>query len=252
MFEFLRKFMFDGFVHGNFTMGYVHKMSLLLCATTIIFFIVLLKNKDSEYIHNRMKIIAYVTIFFYILRRIVRVIEGETVLESFWPFYICNVNTILLSIWIIFDIKRGKDFMIITGISGAVLAFVIPEGIFNDQYLTLNILDSVLSHYEIVAIPLILLFTKAYELDIRRSGTVIIGLLLVAVNVEYIQPLLVGEQVDYLFFDGNLPFTIEGVNQFFIMLGTALVYVYIVYFLNYLYLGKIKLFNKDQNMLQKS
>lgn len=248
--EFLRKFMIDGFVHGDYTMGYVHKMALLLSASTIFFLIVLLKGKDSEFIHQKMKIIAAVSIFVYILRRIVMVYEGDTILEAFWPFYLCNVNTVLLSIWILFDIKKGKDFMIITGISGAVLAFIIPKGIFNDQYLTLQILDSVLSHYEIVAIPLILMFTKAYELDIKRSGTVIIGLLLVAVNVEFLQPLLINEHVDYIFLKGNLPFTIDGVNQFYIMFATALVYVYTVYFLNYWYLGKIKLFNNLEKIFQ--
>lgn len=244
--------MIDGFVHGDYTMGYVHKMSLLLAATTIIFFIILLRGKDSEYIHKRMKLIAIVSIFVYILRRVVMVYEGDTILEAFWPFYLCNVNTVLLSIWILFDIKKGKDFMIITGISGAVLAFIIPDGIFVDKYLTLNILDSVLSHYEIVAIPLILMFTKAYELDIKKSGTVIIGLLLVAVNVEFLQPLLVNRHVDYLFLKGTLPFTVEGVNQFYIMLACAIVYVYTVYFLDYLYLGKLKIFSNLEKLLQKS
>ena len=134
--------------------------------------------------------------------------------------------------------------MMITGMSGAVLAFIIPQGIFNDRYLTLSILDSVLSHYEIVAIPIILMATKAYELDIKKSYIVILGLLLVALNVEVLQPILINEQVDYLFLDGTLPFTIKGVNQFFIMFASALVYVYSIYFLNYLYLGKIGV--KDQ------
>lgn len=250
--EFLRKFLIDGFIHGDYTMGYVHKMSLLLSVTTIVFFIILLKGKDSKFIHNKMKIIAGVSIFVYILRRIVMVYEGDTLLEAFWPFYLCNVNTVLLSIWILFDIKKGKDFMMITGISGAVLAFIIPDGIFVDKYLTLNILDSVLSHYEIVAIPLILMFTKAYELDIKKSGIVIIGLLLVAVNVEFLQPLLINKHVDYLFLKGTLPFTIEGVNQFFVMLATAIVYIYTVYFLDYWYLGKIKIFNDLKKALQES
>jgi uncharacterized membrane protein YwaF len=249
MIDFFRKFIFDGFVHGDYTMGTVHILSLVFCGVSIIVFTLLLRNKDSKYVHNKMKIIAYFAIIIYLLRRGVRVIEGETFLEAFWPFYLCNVNTILLSIWIIFDLKRGKDFMIITGISGAVLAFIIPDGIFVDKYLTLNILDSVFSHYEIVAIPVILMLTKAYQLDIKRMPSVIIGLLLVYVNVEILQPILIGETVDYLFLDGNLPFVIEGVNQFFIMFASAIVYTLIIYFLDYLYLGKINLFkivNKKQ------
>ncbi len=124
------------------------------------------------------------------------------------------------------------------------MAFIIPQGIFNDQYVTLSILDSVLSHYEIVAIPIILLATKAYQLDIKKSWMVVVGLFIVAINVEFLQPLLIGKEIDYLFLDGNLPFQIPGVNQFFIMLGTAIAYIYLVYFLDYLYLGKIKFLNK--------
>ncbi len=82
-----------------------------------------------------------------------------------------------------------------------------------------------LSHYEIVAIPIILMATKAYELDIKKAYTVVFGLLIVALNVEILQPLLINRQVDYLFLDGTLPFTIEGVNQFFVMLFSC-IYIY--------------------------
>ncbi len=240
MIAFFQKFMIDGFIPGDYTMGSVHILSLVLSLVSIIVFVLLLKNKDSDYVHNKMKIIAGITIFFYILHRVVKVYQGDTIIKAFWPFYLCNVNTVFLSIWILFDIRKGKDFMMITGMSGAVLAFIIPEGIFNDKYLTLSILDSVLSHYAIVAIPLILMLTKSYELDIKKSYIVILGLLLVTLNVEVLQPILIQEEVDYLFLEGTLPFTIEGVNQFFIMFASALVYVYLVYYLDYLYLGKLR------------
>lgn len=257
MLDFLKKFMMDGFNPGDYTMGMVHLISLYLSGLTIVLFAFLLRKKNQEYVNKKMKIIAFISLFIYLLNRLVRVYQGMSVIEAFWPFYLCNVNTLLLSIYILFDIQKGKDFFVITGISGAVLAFIIPFGIFNDQYLTLNILDSVLSHYEIVAIPVILLSTKTYQLDIKKSWTVIVGLLLVWVNVEFIQPLLTGNQVDYLFLDGTLPFQIPGVNQFFIMFFSALVYVYFVYFLDYLYLGKLNLkglFKKssDETFLKES
>lgn len=244
--EFLRKFMIDGFERGNFTNGSVHTVALVFSLVSIIALILLLRKKDSTYINRKMKLIAYITITIYLLRRGVRVYQGEGIVKAFWPFYICNVNTVLLSIWIIFDIKKGKDFMMITGMSGAILAFMMPVGIFNDRYLTLTILDSVLSHYEIVAIPIILMATKAYELDMKKAYTVIIGLLLVTLNVEILQPLLINEQVDYLFLDGVLPFTIEGVNQFFILFASAIMYVYLVYFIDYAYLGKVGIKKKDK------
>ena len=119
--------------------------------------------------------------------------------------------------------------------------FVVPEGVFNDRFLTLGILDSLLSHIEIILIPMVLMLTKAYNLDVKRSGGVIFGLLLVAFNVEVLQPLLINEHVDYLFLKGTLPFTIEGVNQFFIMFPTAVLFIYVIYFLDYLYVN-VKVF----------
>ena len=241
MFDFFRKFFIDGFQRGDYTLGTTHVFALVFTVLSIALLVFLLKGKNEEYVYKRMKLIAYITILVYLARRGIMVYQGETFLKAFWPFYLCNVNTILLSIWIIFDFKKGLDFMIITGISGAVLAFIVPEGVFTDRYLNFQILDSILSHYEIVAVPIVLLATKTYKLDVKNSWIVMIGILLILINVELLQPLIINEKVDYLFLDGNLPFTINGVPQVYILLFCMISYVYIVYYLNYLYNKKMEM-----------
>lgn len=237
MLSFIERFLFTGFEPGNYTYGFIHIFSIVFLIFSIIVYSFLLWNKDPSYVNKQMKKIAIFTLFIYFLRRGVRIYNGEDFIRALWPFYICNVNTIFLSLIIIFDIKKGKDFFIITGLAGAVLMFVVPEGIFNDKYLTLSIFDSLLSHYEIIFIPVVLMVTKAYTPNIRNSWQVVIGLLLVVFNVEVLQPLLINEQVDYLFLQGTLPFTIKGVHQFFIMFSVSLVFVYSVYFINIIYNG---------------
>ncbi len=239
MIDFINDFLFNGFTPGDFTYGFIHVFSVVFLIISIIGYSLMMRNKDSKIIHSHMKKIAIVTLFIYFLRRGIDIYNGENIVKALWPFYLCNVNTIFLSLIIIFDIKKGKDFFITTGLAGAALMFVIPEGVFNDRYLTLSILDSLLSHYSIIFIPMVLMITKAYTLDIKNSWQVVIGLLVAVFNVEVLQELLINEHVDYLFLEGTLPFTINGVHQFFIMFPIAVIFVYTVYLVNYLYSSKI-------------
>lgn len=243
--EFLRKFMYEGFEAGNFTYGTVHIGSLIFLFTALIVSIILLRGKEKKTIYKYMKIVAFVTIVVYIWRHAVDVYRGKDFLEAFWPMYICNVNTVLMSIWLLFGIEKGKDFLMITGMFGAILMFVVPDNIFVDRYLTLGTMDSLLSHFMIFYVPLVLLFTRAYELDIKKYWQVVIGLLLVVFNVEVIQKVLFNTNEDYLFLRGSLPFTIEGVPQFIIVFASAFMTVFVIYFINYLLCGKLEMFKED-------
>ena len=234
MIEFINSFFIDGFVPGEYVYGTIHIFSIVFVLILIPFLIYIFKGKSSDEIYNRIRIIAIITLVVYFVRRGIDVYNGKSILEAYWPFYICNINTIFLSIFIIFKVKKGQDFFMITGILGAVLMFVVPDGVFNDKYLTIQILDSVLSHYEIVVLPIVLMATKAYKLDIRKSWQVFLGLFILLFNVEILQPILTDRNVDYLFIRGTLPFTIEGVPQLFIMLFTIGIYVYIIYGIHYL------------------
>lgn len=231
--NFFSKFFIDGFQHGDYTYGFVHIFSITFVLVLIPYLIYIFKGKDSEYIYGKLKYLAIFTLVIYFVRRGIDVYKGKDFIDTFWPFYLCNVNTIFMSIFVALGIKKGQDFFMITGMLGAALMFVVPVGVFNDKYLTITILDSVLSHYEIVIIPVVLLATKAYKLDIKNSWQVILGLLILLFNVEILQPILTGRQVDYLFIRGTLPFTIEGVPQVFIMFISISFYVYLVYFVSH-------------------
>ena len=188
--EFLRNFFIDGFVQGDYTYGVVHVLSIVMVLVFIPLLVYRFKGKDSDYIYEKLKWFAIITLVIFVVRRGFDVYKGRDFLDTFWPFYLCNLNTIVISLAVIFKVKKGQEFFIITGMLGAVLMFVVPVGVFNDKYITITILDSVLSHYEIVIIPVVLLVTKAYVLDIKKSWQVFAGLFILLFNVEVLQPIL--------------------------------------------------------------
>lgn len=233
--DFLQKFFIDGFEKGDFTYGTVHMFSVVFVLILIPLLIYKFQGKDSDYVYKKLRWLAINTLVVYFVRRGVDVYKGKPFFEAFWPFYLCNINTIFMSLFVALGIKKGQEFFIITGMLGAVLMFVVPVGVFNDRFVTISILDSVLSHYEIVVIPVVLLFSKAYVLDIKKSWQVFVGFAILLINVEFLQPILTGRHEDYLFIRGTLPFTIDGVPQIFIMLLSISFYVYLVYFIDYLF-----------------
>lgn len=243
MIEFIQQFMMTGFEPGEYAYGLVHIGSIALMVASIPILILYYQSKPKERIERDARILAWITILFYILRRGVDVYQGKPFMEAYWPFYLCNVNTVFLSIYLIFNIKKGRDFFLITGMSGAILMFIVPEGVFNDRFLTLQIFESLLSHYEIFIVPIVFLATKTHQLNLRTSWQSILGLLLILFNVEVLQELFTGKYVDYLFLNGPIDLRIFGIPQVYIMFLLALIYVYSIYFLNYLALGKIKFEN---------
>lgn len=217
MLLFIKKFFIDGFMEGDYTYGITHVISFILLIASMIVFTILLKNKTAAYIHKRMKILAILVLTVYMIRRTISFFHDTSFLVAYWPFYLCNINTICLSLYIIFDWKWGKDFVIVTGFIGGVITFLIPDGIFNDPYLTFPILDSILSHYILVVIPFVLVITKAHRLHIKNMYIPIIGLLITVFNAEVLQKILVGTNYDYLFFHDTIPFTIPNIPQFLII-----------------------------------
>ena len=242
MLDFLRKFAYEGFVPGDYTDGTLHILSIILVIASITFFSLYFKNKDPKKMDKVFKIISIVALSIYVFRRSFWVINGQNFFEAYWPFYLCNVNTIFFSLYQIFGWKKGKDFFLVTGLIGGIFTFLMPNGIYDDKYLTLPVIDSVLSHYVIVVIPLVLLITKNHILKPKGLISVFIGLIIVTINVEFVQRLLFNTQNDYLFFRSNMPFTISGVPQFYIISSLAIVLVLGVYLINYLLVNRHRVF----------
>jgi uncharacterized membrane protein YwaF len=245
MIEFIKKFIYGGYDSGDFTYGFTHISAIIFVVLSIIIFSIWFKNKDKDYIDSKLRIIAYIVLSIYIIRKAFDVKSINNIIEVYWPFYLCNINTILLSLYLIFNWKKGKDFIIVTGLIGGIFTFIIPDGIFTDRYLTLGILDSIMSHYLIVVVPLVLLITKTYVLNIKKVWIVFLGLILTVINSEILQRVLFHKEKDYLFFRGDMPFTIKGVPQFIIITSLAIVLIFLVYYLDYLYT------NKQSNKLYK-
>lgn len=232
--EFLHKFFRSGFEGGDYTYGATHIISIVFVIFSVILFSYLLRNKSEKYVLGKMKIIAAVCLTIYIVRRILDYDNAKSFIENFWPFYLCNINTIFLSITILFDIKKGRDFFLVTGLIGGIFTFLIPDGIFVDRYLTFPILDSIMSHYVIVVVPMVLLLTGTHVLYFKNIYQVFVGLLVVVFNAEVLQKLLFDKSFDYLFFRSTIPFTIPGVPQFIILSSLAIILVMLVYYLDYL------------------
>ncbi len=187
-----------------------------------------------------MKIIAGNGLAIYILRRALELDGSKSILEAYRPFYLCNINTIFLSVTILFD----RDFFLVTGLLGGLFTFIIPNGIFTDRYLTFPTLDSIFSHYVIVVIPMVLFITRTHKLYMKNIYQVFIGLLITMFNVEVLQGLLFNTHHDYLFFRSTMPYTIPGVPQLFVISTLAIVLVTLIYVLDYFYLSYFQKHNK--------
>lgn len=247
----IESFLFSGFDPGDYTYGFTHIFSIALMVLSIPLVIVYFRKQKPQTIHRSVRILAGITLGFYLIRRVIDVWEGRSFIDTFWPFYLCNVNTVFLAIILIFDIKRGRDFFLITGMSGAILMFVVPEGVFNDRFMTLQIFESLLSHYFIFIVPIILLSTRQHILEYSRSWQSLLGLLLILFNVEVLQGPLTGRTVDYLFLRGPIDLTFWRIPQVFVMLGLAILYVYLIIFLNQVLIGRVSMVKKKPTLEQE-
>lgn len=128
MTEFLRKFFYDGFEPGEFAYGTTHLFGILAVIVSVTGLSYALRNRPKEVIFGKMKIIAIIGLIIYILRRVFWLADDKNIFEIYWPFYLCNINTIMLSIWIIFGYRKGLDFFIVTGLLGGLFTFAIQMG----------------------------------------------------------------------------------------------------------------------------
>src|SRR5690554_7684485 len=176
MIEFIEKFLYKGFVDGEYNYELVHILSLIFLLISIVYLSLRYKDKHAK-LDKLLKVMSIVILFIYLFRRLINVFLGTNVFEAYWQFYLCNVNTIFLCLYQIFGWKKGKDFFLVTGLIGGLFTFFMPNGMFDDKYITLQALDSVLSHYVIFVVPLVLFFTKSHILQLKNMYQVYIGLL---------------------------------------------------------------------------
>ena len=199
----------EGFEHGDYSYGLTHLLSIFFVIASIVLFCYCFRNKSEKYILGKMKIIAFVCLPIYFLRRIIGYDGSTSLIEHFWPFYLCNIKTIFLSLSIIFNVSRGRDFFVVTGLIGDF--HFLDSG--RNLHRQISHFFDPGQHHEPLRDrrhPRGVALTRTHVLHYRNIHQVFIGLLIVVFNAEVLQKVLFNKNFDYLFFDSDIPFTITG------------------------------------------
>ncbi len=244
--DFFKKFFITGFEIGDYTYGFVHITFLVLMLISLFIVPFLLHRKSSGTINRIVKILGIIMLSIYFTRRLIQVFKGGNIISSLYPFYLCNVCTILVGLCAIFKWKHIREFAFVAGIIGGIVTFAFPQGIFTDRYINFNVLDSVTSHWGIILIPIIMWTTGECKLEFKNIWKVFVGTVIVFINVQFLQYPLVGTRFDYLFLGDNMPLQIPGIPTFLIMPILFPIVVLLIYSIAHL-INKHYLANEIKN-----
>lgn len=194
---------------------------------------VLLTIYNRQNPQRSRKLLAAISIFqlgFEILWRLIYLFaKGDSVL-CWWPMYPCNLGGILIPLFALLNLRRGKQMFYLFGFIGGCLTFALPEGIFSTNVLVFPVLKSILQHTGLLLIPAIELIGGSYRPTLKDMGWVIGGCLIHLLNCEVIDRLL-GFTGDYMFFRSGMPFVIPGVPQWITLSVFALFVLALLSFL---------------------
>lgn len=201
-------------IEGEYMYQSIHWYTLaavLLAVASAVAFC-LCKQKDNT---RCRKLLVWVSVFqlaFEVVWRLIYwLVKGNPILD-WWPMYPCNLGGILIPIFALLDLRRGKQLFYLFGFVGGVLTFAMPDGIFCRDVLVFPILKSILQHTGLLLIPVIEYVSGSYRPSLRDYGWVVAGCLIHLVNCEGINRLL-GFTEDYMYLRSDLPFVIPGVPQ---------------------------------------
>jgi len=179
------------------------------------------------------KLLLGISIFqlgFEILWRLIYLfVKGDSVV-NWWPMYPCNLGGILLPLFALCNLRRGKQMFYVFGFIGGFLTFAMPDGIFCTDVLVFPVLKSILQHTGLLMIPAVELISGSYRPTLKDLGWVIGGCLIHLLNCEVIDRLL-GFTGDYMFFRSGMPFVIPGVPQWITLSVFALLVLALLCFL---------------------
>lgn len=202
-------------IPGEYMYQSIHLWSTAVVAAVLILAIALGYRLRHNAKANRILLvcIALFQLFFEVFWRLIYVfVKGDSLL-CWWPIYPCNLGGILIPIFALFSIRKGKQFFYLFGFVGGVLTFAMPEGIFCSDVLSFPILKSILQHTGLLLIPALEYVSGSYRPTLKDLGWVVCGCCIHIANCEVITRLL-GFTGDYMFFRSGLPFVIPGVPQF--------------------------------------
>ena len=219
----------NGGIPGDYDYTMIHFVSVgVIFVLTVILAIIAGSKKISD--RAKRIILICISVFqltFEVVWRIVYLCRGDD-FWSLWPFYVCNLNGILLPIAALTNNKIMKEMFYVFGFVGGILTFIMPKGIFYNAYFNFPILKSLLQHTALVFIPVFEFVSGTFRPSIKNCWLALVGMLIHVANSLGMSALL-GYPGDYLYFNSGLPFVIPGVPGWLVMSITAVLVVMIVY-----------------------
>lgn len=189
-----------------------HCLAAVLLALAAATVFCLCNRKDTFRCRKLLLWVSLFQLIFEIVWRLIYwLVKGDPV-QCWWPMYPCNLGGILIPIFAIMDLRRGKQLFYLFGFVGGVLTFAMPDEIFCRDVLVFPILKSVLQHTGLLLIPVIEYVSDSYRPCLKDYGWVVAGCLIHLINCEGINRLL-GFTEDYMYLRSDLPFVIPGVPQ---------------------------------------
>lgn len=191
----------SGGVRGNYTWGTNHIVSMVVIFALTILLIAIASNKKIDN-GVKKKIVVGIAIFqlvFEILWRIIFLTRGDRVL-ALWPYYVCNLNGILIPIAVLTDNKTMKEMFYILGFIGGIITFAMPQGIFVNKFYTFPILKSMLQHTGLIFIPVFEYVSGLFRPKLKYIWLQYVGAIIHIINSLAISSLF-GYYKDYLFFN---------------------------------------------------
>lgn len=201
-------------IEGEYMYQPIHWYTLaavLLAMAAAIVFCLINRNNNPRCRKLLMWVSIFQIAFEVIWRLIYWLVKGNPILD-WWPMYPCNLGGILIPLFAIMNLRRGKQLFYLFGFVGGVLTFAMPDGIFCRDVLVFPILKSILQHTGLLLIPAVEYVIGSYRPSLKDYGWVIAGCLIHLVNCEGINRLL-GFTEDYMYLRSDLPFVIPGVPQ---------------------------------------
>ena len=219
----------EGGVPGDFSYGTVHMLAIAVLV--VLCLVLTVVGLGSSQKGKRRIIVAVATfgIAFEVFWRIVFIVQKADLIELY-PFYPCNLAGIIIPLIAFSNNKMLKELFYLFAFIGGVVTYAIPQGVFNNQYLTFGILKSILQHYAIVIIPFFEFFNKTYKPRFKHFYVTIIGMLIHLINSEFVPKYAFGLQnTDYIFLRSGLPFVIPNVPGWLTLSVFAVIVVIVCY-----------------------
>ena len=199
---------------GEYMFHSIHWYTLaaVLLSLAVVIIFCHCNQKDSAKCRKLLVWVSLFQLMFEITWRLIYLLVKGDPVQCWWPMYPCNLGGILIPLFAIINLRKGKQLFYLFGFVGGVLTFAMPDGIFCREVLVFPILKSILQHTGLLLIPAIEYVSGSYRPSLKDYGWVVAGCLIHLVNCEGINRLL-GFSEDYMYLRSDLPFVIPGVPQ---------------------------------------